>query len=325
MTEGEVIKMLDPNVLKIMCCPACKSDLYEKDSKLICSNGQCNEEFSIFKGIPIMLPTQQNIEKTTELSKSKWKQAYREYGREYYSPNNVPQAIQVCRNYILKYMAPSSKLFLEAGCGTARSSLNISLNNGNLTVVCLDYTLDSLLIAKKLFEENNACGFFVCGDLRILPFKEGIFDFIFSDGAIEHFKETQKAASGFYRILRPGGRVLVTVPYISLSTLTHGQLHGNIPNLPLLRPVFEFLHMELLNGTLMKNGYELSFTRDQLKRLFHEFSDVEVGPFFAFQEMSWIGSDLTKNIIRNILKTKLFWYMIYCFGIKPDEEKLRKI
>jgi ubiquinone/menaquinone biosynthesis C-methylase UbiE len=308
--------MIDSKLLQMLVCPVCKSKLFEKDGKLVCSNERCNKEFRVVEGIPIMLSDQEKIEKDMKLTRFKWEKVYQKYGSEYYSPNNVPQATQVCRSYIEKYMGSSAKFFLEAGCGTARNSLDTSLNHNNLTVVCLDITLDALLIAKKLFEKNNASGFFVCGDMKSLPFNDGTFDFIFSDGAVEHFKDTQKAIDEFFRILRKRGRVLVTVPYISISVLTHGQLHGNTPNIPVLRQALELVHMQLLNGKLMKNGYELSFTQAQVKNLFREFSYSEVGPFPAFQELRWLRIELLRKIVRKLLTYKLFWYMIYGFGVK---------
>lgn len=306
----------------MLACPACGFSLRKEGKKLICSNSRCGEKYNIVEGIPVILPHQENNqESSSKLTRSKWEKAYKEYGDEYYALDNVPKAIQLCRSYINKYINPSARTFIEVGCGTARSSLDAALNHKNLMVICLDYSLNSLMIARKLFEKNNASGFFVCGDIRCLPFKEGVFDFMFSDGVIEHFrqsKETQEVINEFYRVLRNNGRILATVPYISISILTHGQLHGNTPNIPVVKPIFEFIHVKLLNSRFMKNGYELSFTQSQLKNLFNEFSEVEVGPFHAFQEMKWLKIKLLRKIIRAMLKHKPFWYMIYGFGIKSN-------
>lgn len=46
---------LSKELLEVLCCPACKSDLIykEADSKLVCSS--CKKEFKVEDGIPIML------------------------------------------------------------------------------------------------------------------------------------------------------------------------------------------------------------------------------------------------------------------------------
>jgi len=309
------LKLIDSKLLQILACPTCRFDLFEKEGKLICSNKLCNEEFEIVEGIPVLLSKQNRVAKDIRLTKSAWAKVYQKYEGEHYDPNNVPRAIQVCRFYIKKYMNSSAKFFLEAGCGTARISLDTSRNHDDLTVVCLDITLDALLIAKKLFEENDASGFFVCGDMKFLPFHEGVFDFIFSDGAIEHFKETHEALDEFFRVLRKGGRIFITVPYIP-AMLTHGQLHGNIPNIPMLRQAFEFIHIRLLNRRFMKNGYELSFNQAQLNSLLNSFSCVEVGLYQTFHELNYLRNELLKRTVRRLAKNKLFCPLIFGFGVK---------
>lgn len=255
-------------------------------------------------------------DKDMEFTRSKWREAYRKSEEVSYDPNNVSLSIQASRFYIKRYMNPSAKLFLEAGCGTARSSLDISLNHRGLTVVCLDIALDALLIARRLFEENHVSAFFICGDMRYLPFKDGVFDFIFSDGAVEHVKETNKTIGEFFRVLRKGGRVLLTVPQVSISMLTVGQFRGNIPNLPPLRQIMEFIQVRLLGGRFMKNGYELSFTFSQLRCLLNNFSSVEVGLYETFHKLEWLRIETLKNLIWALMRHKLFCPLIYGFGIK---------
>jgi ubiquinone/menaquinone biosynthesis C-methylase UbiE len=254
-------------------------------------------------------------ERDIEFTISKWKKAYQKFGDARYDPYDVPCSVLVSRYYIERYITSSTKLLLEAGCGTARSSLDISLNHG-INVVCLDITTEALLIAKNLFKKNKASGFFVCGDMRSLPFRSCTFDFVFSDGSLEHFRETNMAINEFFRVLRDGGRVLLTVPQISISMLTLGQLRGNIPNIPVIRQILEFIHMRLLKGKLMKNGYELSFTASQMKRLLSIFSLVDVGLYETFHELRWLRSKTLKKLIWSLMRHRLFCPLIYGFGVK---------
>jgi len=50
------------------------------------------------------------------------------------------------------------------------------------------------------------------GDVRILPFRDGSFDAIYSMGTIEHFDETERAVVEMARVLKPGGRAIIGVP-----------------------------------------------------------------------------------------------------------------
>lgn len=54
----------------------------------------------------------------------------------------------------------------------------------------------------------------VIADARQLPFKKDSFDLTYSFGVVEHFTETEKALKEHVQITRPGGKIVVTVPYL---------------------------------------------------------------------------------------------------------------
>lgn len=56
-------------------------------------------------------------------------------------------------------------------------------------------------MAKKMFEQEGVSdkGFFVCGDMLNLPFKDNIFSLIYAGGSIEHFSDTGRAVSELRR------------------------------------------------------------------------------------------------------------------------------
>ncbi len=45
--------MIDKELLDILACPACKSDVELKDNKIVCK--KCGKKYPIKDGIPIML------------------------------------------------------------------------------------------------------------------------------------------------------------------------------------------------------------------------------------------------------------------------------
>jgi len=45
--------MIDKELLDILACPACKSDVELKDNKITCK--KCGKKYPIRKGIPVML------------------------------------------------------------------------------------------------------------------------------------------------------------------------------------------------------------------------------------------------------------------------------
>ncbi|MFH1578081.1 MAG: Trm112 family protein [Candidatus Omnitrophota bacterium] len=51
--------MIDPELLDILACPDCKSDVTHKDDKIICSG--CGRRYPIKDGIPIMLISESEL------------------------------------------------------------------------------------------------------------------------------------------------------------------------------------------------------------------------------------------------------------------------
>lgn len=46
-------KMIDKELLDILACPACKSDVELKENKIICK--KCHKKYPIKNGIPVMI------------------------------------------------------------------------------------------------------------------------------------------------------------------------------------------------------------------------------------------------------------------------------
>ena len=47
--------MIDQELLKILACPACKSEVKLAGERIICQNSQCGLRYPIRDGIPVML------------------------------------------------------------------------------------------------------------------------------------------------------------------------------------------------------------------------------------------------------------------------------
>jgi SAM-dependent methyltransferase len=55
----------------------------------------------------------------------------------------------------------------------------------------------------------------VVGDLRRMPFSNGEFDSILNNQVLEHIDDTHSVFSEFHRVLKPGGYLCITVPFIA--------------------------------------------------------------------------------------------------------------
>jgi SAM-dependent methyltransferase len=87
------------------------------------------------------------------------------------------------------------------------------------------------------------------GDVRAVPFRDGVFDAVYSMGTIEHFAETEQAVGEIYRVTAPGGRAIIGVP----------NRHD-----PFLRPLLVAILRRL---GLYAYGMEKSYSRRELRSM----------------------------------------------------------
>lgn len=102
-------------------------------------------------------------------------------------------------------------LILDAGCGAGHSILAWAAEVlPGLDYVGVDVS-EAVDVARARFRERGLDGLFLQGDLNDLPFREGCFDAVFSEGVLHHTDDTRAALLALVRWLRPGGRMLFYV------------------------------------------------------------------------------------------------------------------
>jgi len=244
------------------------------------------------------------IEDDIKITKEKWDKTYEGAKNIDFVPDNSDY------RYIKKYLLKKG-LFLELGCGVARNSFLLS--KVGYRVVGLDLSLNAVKIARDNFKKHGLKGLFVCGDMRNMPFKSDMFDSIFAGGSIEHFQDTEKALREVFEILAQKGTFLATVPIVSLSQLTYGQLSGDIPDVFILRHVCSFIHTKIFKSRFMKYGYQKSFPINRIYNLFKRvgFNHIEYGNYETEWEIRLFRSKFIKKILNRISKLRPFWPFIY--------------
>lgn len=63
----------------------------------------------------------------------------------------------------------------------------------------------------------------ICGSADRLPFRNEIFDLVLALDVIEHIDDDRAAVKEFYRVLKPGGRLIITVPAFQFLWSEHDQ------------------------------------------------------------------------------------------------------
>lgn len=109
------------------------------------------------------------------------------------------------------------ELLLDLGSGVG--TVMIALAQAGARTVGLDYSRQSLLIAKGHFQEQHPEAPFngVCSDGRAMGLKDGMFDGIAAIDFTEHLDDALlvPTISEAYRILKKGGRFVIYTPSVT--------------------------------------------------------------------------------------------------------------
>jgi len=116
---------------------------------------------------------------------------------------------------ICPYMKAGSRI-LEIGCGAGNLLLQASVRGSY--PVALDLAMQSLTFVRSRLREarsgSESPGGFACTQAigELLPLADGSFDCVLLSEVIEHLESPHVSIREASRVLRPGGRLLVTTP-----------------------------------------------------------------------------------------------------------------
>ncbi len=105
---------------------------------------------------------------------------------------------------------------LDVGCGEGRHSLAAYLKPG-IDVVGVDLSEQDLTTARHRITDMEAFGpegtvTFMRGDATCLPFPDASFDRVICSEVLEHIPNYIAVIEELNRVLKPGGRLCITVP-----------------------------------------------------------------------------------------------------------------
>jgi ubiquinone/menaquinone biosynthesis C-methylase UbiE len=99
---------------------------------------------------------------------------------------------------------------LDAGCGPGHLAIAIGRSFPGLKVTGLDnnpHVLAAALRNRSRVPIRNVS--FQSGDVQLLPYADGSFDFVVSTLSLHHWRDAHRALAEIHRVLRPGGRLLL--------------------------------------------------------------------------------------------------------------------
>lgn len=265
--------------------------------------------------------TELKLSEEAAVSQSAWEQIY-DFDSKKLNRDRVNFNKTKMKDH-MKYIAPtfsfgSGTVYLEIGCGPAYIGEYL-MKEYKVKFVGVDFNYPMLLTLKKYFDEKGYKNYILIhADINDIPIKNNSIDYIYGGGVIEHLPNTSHLIQEMYRILKKGGVAFNTVPAFSLWWVF--RFFNNIPDLPVLRSLFEFTHIKLLNGKILEKyyGYELSYTINRLRFLHNKnkFKDIHISAFAFYPAKEKLNNKLLRKLYYLIQTSTLTTAVFYVWAKK---------
>ena len=177
---------------------------------------------------------------------------------------------------VMEFSQHAGEEVLEIGGGMGTDLAQFARHGARTTD--LDLSAGHLTFAHENFGLRGLKGNFVHHDAERLPFDDGRFDLVYSNGVIHHTPNTVQVIGEIHRVLKPGGQAIVMV-YAENSLHYWGRL---VYALGLAKGMLEHCSM----GEIMSRHVELTttgarplvkvYTKARLRDMFAAFADVRV-------------------------------------------------
>lgn len=136
----------------------------------------------------------------------------------YYSEHKFHD--ELYRELIERHLRPGARL-LDAGCGRYLRFCREFAGIADVVGVDLERSFET---------DNRHRPFAVRADIGRLPFASDYFDMVISRSVVEHLEDPPRVFREFFRVLRPGGKVIIVTPnkydYVSvIAAVTPYSLH----------------------------------------------------------------------------------------------------
>lgn len=229
------------------CCPQCKGDLNRSEAAYECR--ACNRRYPIVRGIPDFrvfpdpyIDYEADYNKGGYVADHAGDQGFEAMLRLYWkmTPHvSADRAERFVRNALAladkgrahlreieSLHGPlGERTVLEIGCGTG--GFLIAAREGFDRVVGVDIAFRWLLTARKRLDEAGLDVPLVCCCAEALPFRDGGFDLIVAEDAIEHIQDQAAALRECHRVSRDRGLLfLAAINRFSLAPEPHVRVWG---------------------------------------------------------------------------------------------------
>ena len=187
-------------LLERLACPACGTGLLALEGAIECP--ACKARFAETEGVlDLRLPEARAKPEFADWTEH-WSGAKQQsLPQRFFSLYRRAVFARTVAWFIERYF-PAAGVFVEAGSGTAETSMRISKHGGQRTLVAVDLVLPVVTRCHPIMDVRLAA------DIFRLPFATGSIDGIWNVGVMEHFTHDliDELLLEFRRVLRPARR-----------------------------------------------------------------------------------------------------------------------
>ncbi len=247
--------------------------------------------------------------------------AQRDFLRDYLA--HAPMALALLRAIECRELAnfEFQRPVLDLGCGDG-------LFGQMLFKKGPEYGLDRSLSELYTARQRGVYRALVCADMAWMPFADGTFATILSNGVLEHVRDLRRALTEIARVLHPKGRLIFTVPIVTTQHELYGAVFLRALGLHALahryadfyNRVFEQINVYTLEEwrqALSESGLRLVHHRTYAPPLvfrLHDFGAVSglfhllikrltgrwtLWPQLRYLSIAWLWSALLRNLYRD--------------------------
>ena len=176
----------------------------------------------------------------------------------------------------MEFSSHAGRDVLEIGGGMGTDLAQFARHGA--VVTDLDLSAGHLQLAEENFRLRGLQGRFIHHDAETLPFDDGSFDVVYSNGVLHHTPNTSEVVREIRRVLRPGGRAI-------LMFYAENSLHywrKLVWGLGVKQQLLKGASMgEIMSRSVERTANEAKplvkvYTKPRLRTLFGDFSAVEI-------------------------------------------------
>lgn len=227
--------------------------------------------------------------------------------------------IQRRLDVVRRHVSLEGQRLLDVGCGNGAQTMSFLEHTGWCDAIDMDAGLLSLFQEQLRVREMYHCSLHRM-DAQALDFRDQVFDVITAIEVLEHVPDHHITLDEMFRVLKPGGWLVLSVPNRWWPLETHG---AALPLLPWNRvPFFSWLPKALHD----RYAHARIYTRGQVKDLVKQHGFQVRYSEYIMPPLDKLRRPGLRRLLRNILfpmegtPLGVFGVSVFVFAQKPIDQ-----